>query len=265
MKSLSKRYFFFLLILVALFLPNHAHAASGNTKYANCNQLKKVWPKGVASSISKARLQPVRPSVNASVYSKNRSLDTDRDGTACESRAPKVANPYTSNTAYSPVITSPPETTPEKTAPVAASPVSTTVATTIARYLCPVGTWKVELTGLRVTLSFPSSYAGFNYYLFDLVGTFTNSTNAVIFPNNLQAKVAFTPNPDDWTSIYPTSPALYSVRLNESMEVAAGASARISGSGTIVSSSAPTLAGHDSQVMWNDPRNVAFCVKPVQG
>ena len=259
MISLAKKNTLFMFIF-----PNTVHAKSGVVKYSNCAQLKKFWPRGIASSVAKAKLQSIRPSVNAALYVMNRRLDADRDGTACESSVPKSTVPY------SPVVTSPVDTTPVNspsaiTTPVATSPISTSVATTIARYLCPVGSWKVEMTGLRVTLSFPSSYAGFNYYLFDLVGTFTNSTNAVIFPNNMRAKVAFTPNSDDWTSIYPTSPALYSVRLNDSMEVAAGASVRISGSGTVVSSSSPTLAGQDSQVMWNDPRNVAFCAAPVQG
>jgi hypothetical protein len=117
-----------------------------------------------------------------------------------------------------------------------------------------------------VTATLPTLNAGYNYYLFEMTGTFTNSTNAVLFPNQMFAKVAFAPNLNNWTRIYPTSPASFNTFLNGySLEVPAGSSAIYSGSGSLESSSPPTLAGESVQVMWNDPRNVAYCPAPVKG
>jgi hypothetical protein len=71
-------------VLVGPVAPAHVSAKVSVSKYSNCTKLQKVWPQGVAATTAKARLQAVRPAVNAVGYSKNRHLDTDRDGTACE-------------------------------------------------------------------------------------------------------------------------------------------------------------------------------------
>lgn len=77
-------------------------------KHSSCGQLRKVWSKGVAASLAKARLQAVRPAVSASGYLRNRHLDTDRDGTACEVKKSSIQAQPAWNT---PSQTSPTTTT----------------------------------------------------------------------------------------------------------------------------------------------------------
>jgi hypothetical protein len=62
-------------LAVALVVP-------GNT-YKNCDALRKVYPYGVAKDA--ASVGNTRATVNAKVYKKNKGLDRDRDGVACES------------------------------------------------------------------------------------------------------------------------------------------------------------------------------------
>jgi len=56
-------------------------------KFANCTELNKVYPGGVAESSSvrnKGGDTKKPPTVNAKVYSENKTKDRDRDGIACE-------------------------------------------------------------------------------------------------------------------------------------------------------------------------------------
>jgi hypothetical protein len=239
-------------LIFSTIAPNPASAKPEVKRHSSCSQLRKVWSKGVATSLARARLQAVRPTVSAVGYAKNRHLDNDRDGTACEVSAPKSSQP---KAVITPGVTNSPG--------VANTP---NVVSTIAKQVCPTGSWKFELTGFRVTMTLPTLNPAISNYYFETVGTFTNSTNAIVFPNSMSAKVAFTPNTNNWTRVYPTSPASFSLLLNgASFEVAPGASALVSGTGVLESLSTPTLAGSDVKVMWNDPRNVAFCPEPVRG
>lgn len=146
------------------------------------------------------------------------------------------------------------------------TPKTNSSATTApARYKCPTGTWSFAMTGLRVNTVLPTLDAAYNNYLFEMVGTFTNSTNAIVFPNSMSAQVSFSPNPNSWSSANPRSPATLNVFINEGMEVAPGDSVTVSGSGTLESSSTPRLAGHSARVMWNDPKDVAYCAAPTKG
>jgi M6 family metalloprotease-like protein len=55
--------------------------------YKTCNELRKVYKYGVASSSTNARMQGAEfhaPRVSSSIYSQNKRLDVDRDGVACE-------------------------------------------------------------------------------------------------------------------------------------------------------------------------------------
>jgi hypothetical protein len=75
-----------------------AKAKSGNLTgsiFGNCARLNKVYPRGVAISSSKARLQKVKPAINRGIYLKNIKLDRDKDGTACEQSrsSSRPANP----------------------------------------------------------------------------------------------------------------------------------------------------------------------------
>jgi hypothetical protein len=116
------------LIVLSAFLfsavsPAHVSAKVGVKRYSSCKQLQKVWAKGVASSATKARLQAVRPAVSATGYSKNRHLDTDRDGTACEVKTtarkdyPAVAVP-SANSIPAPSTTASTTTTSTTTIPI---------------------------------------------------------------------------------------------------------------------------------------------------
>jgi len=77
------------------------------SNYGNCARLNKVYPRGVAISSSKARLQKVKPAVNRGIYLKNIKLDKDKDGTACEktSAEPNLSTvpPVPANTTATPI------------------------------------------------------------------------------------------------------------------------------------------------------------------
>ena len=157
-------------------------------------------------------------------------------------------------------------TTPKTSSSATTTPATNSSATTApAKYNCPSGSWTFAMTGLRVNTVLPTLDASYSNYLFEMAGTFTNSTNAIVFPNSMTAQVSFSPNPNSWSSAYPRSPATLNVFINEGMEVAPGDSVAVSGSGTLESSSTPRLAGHSARVMWNDPKNVAYCPAPVKG
>jgi hypothetical protein len=56
-------------------------------KYKNCSALNKVYSGGVSkssTSTNKGSKTKQRPTVNASVYNLNKSLDRDKDGISCE-------------------------------------------------------------------------------------------------------------------------------------------------------------------------------------
>ena len=119
------------LTLVAVPLWQAPVANGAVVAYSNCKKLNKVWPKGVATSLVKARLQAVRPAVSASGYSKNRHLDTDRDGTACEVKKSSIqAKP-----AWNPPVVTLPTTT-------------TTTTTTTTIPVRPSGIWKIRWLGV---------------------------------------------------------------------------------------------------------------------
>lgn len=232
-------------VALSLPVPVNASAVAG---YKSCGALNLKYPKGVAKSSALAKRQLVRPTVNASVYSANRHLDRDGDGTACEVKASGVttAPPIGGQTTY-------------------ISP-NTISAPTTTSYRCPSGTYSFVMTGIRTTTNFPVvSYPGVSYYSMEMVGTFVNRTNAVLFPSGLYAKVSFGPNTADWSNPYLTSPTRANVHLNEGMEVQPGSTAQVSGSILLQSTSVPTLAGQGGTVMWNDPKNVAWCADPVAG
>ena len=115
-----------LIVLSALLFsavsPAQASAKAEVKKHSSCGQLRKVWSKGVATSLAKARLQAVRPAVSATGYSKNRHLDTDRDGTACEVKKTVVqAQPvmtFPGATSTTTTTTTAPPTTTTTTIPV---------------------------------------------------------------------------------------------------------------------------------------------------
>jgi hypothetical protein len=56
-------------------------------KFANCSELTKVYPGGVAKSAkatNKGGATKNKPTVNAAVYKANQGKDRDKDGIACE-------------------------------------------------------------------------------------------------------------------------------------------------------------------------------------
>ncbi len=69
-------------------------SAADATKYKNCSALNKAYPGGIskagATDMSKknGKLVPAKPKkspvVDDAVYAKNKSLDRDKDGIACE-------------------------------------------------------------------------------------------------------------------------------------------------------------------------------------
>lgn len=69
--------------------------AAGAKKYQSCSKLNAKYPGGVAKSSSVRNTKTVKgkkvpakstrsPKVSASVYKKNKGLDRDKDGIACE-------------------------------------------------------------------------------------------------------------------------------------------------------------------------------------
>lgn len=119
-------------LLFSAVLPAQASAKAEVKKHSSCGQLRKVWSKGVATSLAKARLQAVRPAVSASGYLRNRHLDTDRDGTACEVKKASV------------------QVQPAWNPPVATLPLTTTSTTTTTTTIPvrPSGVWKIRWLGL---------------------------------------------------------------------------------------------------------------------
>lgn len=66
-----------------------ASAAAAPKKYANCTALNKVYKHGVGRSGARdhvsGKSKPVTNfTVNTAVYNKNKALDRDKDGIACE-------------------------------------------------------------------------------------------------------------------------------------------------------------------------------------
>lgn len=206
--------------------------------FGNCARLNKVYPRGVAISSTKARLQKVKPAVNRGIYLKNIKLDRDKDGTACESSS--SGSPTVPGGSSGSVGTSP-------------------------KYVCPTGTWVFTVTKLEVTLTLPTTYPGVNNYFFTVSGLFTNSTNAIVFPNSMFARVAFSPNVSNANRIPKNSPTEINLLLDgPRFEVAPGASETVSGTGVVESLSTPSLVTGGAQVMWNDPKNVAYCPVPTK-
>jgi len=116
---------------------SRASAARIDATYSSCAKLRKVWPYGVAIDTAKARIQPVRPRVNRSVYQANRRLDTNRDGTVCEIAIQKQPT----------LATSPIKAT--TTVPTPISTIATTVPPTTTSTIPtrPTGTWKIRWMG----------------------------------------------------------------------------------------------------------------------
>ena len=240
MKLFVKSFAVVFLLLGTSLSPVSAKSDSLSTStFKNCSRLNKVYPRGVAISASKARIQKVKPTISRSVYNRNKKLDRDRDGTACE-----VSSSRNKPTTVVPV-----------------SPV-----TTVAQHVCPTGTWSFRLTSLVVDFTLPTTYSGVSSYFFTVFGEFTNSTNAVLFPNSMSTTVNFAPNLQNTRRVYLTSPAEFSLLLRTSgFEVKPGETGAVSGTGVLESLSPPTLGSGNIPVMWNDPKNVAFCPAPIQG
>jgi hypothetical protein len=62
--------------------------AGAATSFGSCDKMHKVWQYGVAKSLRAARKQVAtghyKPHVSYKIYVANKSLDADKDGTACE-------------------------------------------------------------------------------------------------------------------------------------------------------------------------------------
>ena len=89
---MNKAYFGISLTLVVPILlfsstPSLGAPSMSQAKFANCTELNKVYPGGVAKN-SKVRNKggktKVVPSVKPAIYKKNASKDRDKDGIACE-------------------------------------------------------------------------------------------------------------------------------------------------------------------------------------
>jgi hypothetical protein len=57
---------------------------SKTASFKNCTAVKKAHPNGVAKSKSAAKKQKKTPTVSSKIYSANKKLDRDNDGTICE-------------------------------------------------------------------------------------------------------------------------------------------------------------------------------------
>jgi hypothetical protein len=83
---------FFVLVMViattSIFAAGQVDASS--KKYSSCAQLRKAFPRGVATS--KAKVKKTRATVSRNVYRSNRHLDTNNNGVACE-KGEKKARP----------------------------------------------------------------------------------------------------------------------------------------------------------------------------
>ena len=68
--------------------PSAAHSLPVfEKKYANCDELRTIYPGGVAKSsnwVNKGGKIRNKPAVNAKVYLANQGKDRDKDGIACE-------------------------------------------------------------------------------------------------------------------------------------------------------------------------------------
>lgn len=75
-------------VMAAMFVvPVSASNAASPKKYANCDELRAVYPGGVAKSKNwknKGGVLKNAPVVNAKVYNLNASRDRDKDGLVCE-------------------------------------------------------------------------------------------------------------------------------------------------------------------------------------
>lgn len=77
-----------LVVSMLVMLPVSSAQAVSPKKYANCDELKAVYPGGVAKSKNwknKGGALKNAPVVNAKVYNLNAARDRDKDGLACES------------------------------------------------------------------------------------------------------------------------------------------------------------------------------------
>ena len=67
-----------------------APASAATTTFKNCTAMHKVYANGVAkSSFAATHAKPANirsPKVSSSLYGKNRKMDRDKDGVACEIR-----------------------------------------------------------------------------------------------------------------------------------------------------------------------------------
>ena len=73
--------------LVASANPAFASPISLERKFANCTELNKVYPGGVAKNskvTNKGGKTEYTPAVKPAVYKKNVTKDRDKDGIACE-------------------------------------------------------------------------------------------------------------------------------------------------------------------------------------
>jgi hypothetical protein len=73
----------FVLAVLAVCAPTAPANAALTTKYKNCTELKKKYPKGVA--LTKAAASKTGAAFLPALYRANSSMDRDKDKAACES------------------------------------------------------------------------------------------------------------------------------------------------------------------------------------
>jgi hypothetical protein len=146
MKVFSFQKRFCVMPLICLLLLSSlpiSSAVAAVVRYSSCQKLNKQWPKGVAVSSLKAKLQIVKPTVNPAIYKTNSKLDFDKDGTVCEiqkkDKTTSVSSPILRPVSPPSVIAMP---TPETVAPIVPEPVVTTLpaavnTTTTVPVVCP--------------------------------------------------------------------------------------------------------------------------------
>lgn len=106
-------------VLTTIANPTVSAFAKPQGPFANCAQLKRSYPTGVAANFAVAGNYPAE--INKSIYIKYKKFDFDLDGIICEDQTLQSA--LLNNSAAKTPITAPPITTPPITAaPITAPP-----------------------------------------------------------------------------------------------------------------------------------------------
>lgn len=209
-------------VLFALFLvfpvASDAKATPGNLParlFANCASLNRVYPRGVAVSVSASRIQRIRPTVNRSVYLRNIKLDRDKDGTACEKSGSSMPGFLPPSNSLSPIPTFPPSNI-VTTVPVSCGSISplVTIQNSVHR-----------TTSHRLTTSFPDVMSGFEVSR-EVTGRITNNSSIEISVLSIVAKSLYLNglNRDSVSYVannsvqYFITPSSYRVAANSSLD-----------------------------------------------